>query len=817
MPKQKVSFNQGWRYRACDDADPENWRPSQPLPTSIHLDLLANGAIPDPFLAQNENLVQWVGQKSWIYENRFKFPSNLYIHKPDQRMDLVFEGLDTYTTVTLDGKVILETNNMFLSHRVDITDHFQPSFQIVQDETHVLQITFHNAEERATKEMENHPENSWFSFHFGNSRLATRKAQYHYGWDWGPKLTDCGPWKPIYLEAYQSRIVDLAVQTNLGPDHMQATINITFKVDGKADCARIEIYQEAGNVQSRTISMNDEAKASTVVQIQDPKLWWPWTLGEQNLYVVRVTLFNKNDPVVVDSRETVLDVLEKKIGIRKLDLVRRPLRNQQGSSFFFRVNDIPIFASGSCWIPSDSFIPRMTDERYRRWIQLAKDTNQIMIRVWGGGIYEQDAFFDACDELGILVWHDFMFACGIYPAYPTFEETVVAEARQNIIRMRHHPSIALWCGNNEDYAIAHIAKILMNKVTYDPTETDPEKIKESEFPARLFYEILLPEVCKELVPDVPYWPSSPFGGSFCNDTTDGDIHQWHVWHLDKFPYQNYPQLVGRFVSEFGLQSIPHYNAVKKYYPADQIPALDDCRNYTTDEHMVWHNKGKGGPENILKYGEDNISFDDQSLRGYIYCSQLIQSEGISTALRGWRRQWQGPGREYCGGALLWQLNDCWPVSSWAIADSDLRPKIAYWAVKRENRLITVALARKFNNDSSLELEAWASNMTLHQLHINYEVQAWHVKTGRKLWNHKVSTSMELPPNRSTELGKIEFSTEMDGGPQYNWNEVVFVIHLFSEADQLPIDESFAETHIIARCVNFHEPLKEVPLVNEGGG
>jgi beta-mannosidase len=233
--------------------------------------------------------------------------------------------------------------------------------------------------------------------------------------------------------------------------------------------------------------------------------------------------------------------------------------------------------------------------KYRNWIQLAKDTNQVMIRIWGGGIYEHDDFFDICDELGLLVWHDFMFACGIYPAHSSFESSVMTEARQNIVRLRHHPSIALWCGNNEDYAIAHLAREHVGKAEYDPGEMNPDKIRQSRFPARLFYEVRFPEVCKELIPDTPYWPGSPFGGSFCNDMTDGDIHQWYVWHLDKRPYQDYPQLGGRMVTEFGLQSIPHWKTVKQYYPADYAFSPDASQNCTTEEYMTWHNKGHGGP------------------------------------------------------------------------------------------------------------------------------------------------------------------------------------------------------------------------------
>lgn len=618
---------------------------------------------------------------------------------------------------------------------------------------------------------------------------------------------DCGPWKQIYLEIYQTRLTDVSIRTHLDTAHREAVVDVSIEVEGSAGYARICIEKDGLTVESCVLPLTGE-RTSAAIRIRNPKLWWPWTLGEPNLYTAKVTLFNGSDGSV----EEELDSLQKRFGIRKIELMQRPLHDQEGSSFFFRVNGVPIFAAGSCWVPLDSFVARATPEKYRCWIQLAKDTNQVMIRVWGGGIYEHDAFFDACDGLGVLVWHDFMFACGIYPAYSAFEESVMAEARQNLIRLRHHPSIAVWCGNNEDYAIAYLAQIHAGKADYDPAEMDPDKIKQSGFPARLFYEVRLPEACKELIPDVPYWPGSPFGGSFFNTPTHGDVHQWQVWHLDKFPYQDYPKLGGRMVTEFGLQSIPHWKTVKQYYPADHVFSLDAPGDYTADEHMVWHNKGEGGAANIAKYGVDNIPFDANSLRGYIYCSQLVQSEGLSSAFRGWRRLWQGPGREYCAGALVWQLNDCWPVSSWSIADSDLRPKLSYWTVKRENQPITVGLARIVGEDS-LELEAWACNMTSRQLSVSYEIQAWHIQTGRNIWTHTVSATIQLEPNRSTELGRTKLDSKLGGEAHPKWNELAFAIHLFT-APESSVGNTTADRNRIARYVNFHEPLKEVPFASE---
>ena len=358
-----------------------------------------------------------------------------------------------------------------------------------------------------------------------------------------------------------------------------------------------------------------------------------------------------------------------------------------------------------------------------------------MIRVWGGGIYEANAIYDACDEFGILVWQDFMFACGQYPAYPEFRQTVQVEVEQNLMRLRHHPSIIVWCGNNEDYVMP-----LLRSLEWDDEERDPDKILQANFPARWFYEHLFPKVCKDLVPDVPYWPGSPYGGSMVISTTEGDVHQWHVWRLEKFPYQDYPQLSGRFVSEFGMRAAPNLRTAQRFFPPSRL--VGEGSDRATDKYMEWHNKCIGGADTLAQYCKDNIPFKWQTLPGYIYGTQLVQSDAISTAYRSWKRLWRGPDQEYSGGALVWQLNDCWPATSWAIADYQLQPKMSFWAVKRENRPITAGLARK-TGDRSFLLDAWATNMTLKGLHVSMHVNAWDVGTGQRHLDHSLHTRTYL--------------------------------------------------------------------------
>ncbi|KAI7973455.1 hypothetical protein EIK77_000076 [Talaromyces pinophilus] len=772
-----VPLSEGWQYAMTDGTDVV-WHSARPLPTTIHHDLLSDGTIHDPFPGKNEESVQWVGTKTWMYRTTFKMATEL-LSNPSSSYVLVFEGLDTFTTIKLDGQIILETTNMFVSYRADISKHVLGQ----GEQEHVLEITFHNASEKAQEEIQAHPEHNWFSFHFGKLRLATRKAQYHFVRDLSVVFL---------LTVYDAKITDIGIQTQIYPDHSSAAVVASLDIEGTAARAHVEIEFNGNVVATQDLSLSGQT-VTTTIGIPNPKLWWPWTLGQQNMYNMKVTLLSDTSQI--------LDQSQKRFGIRKIVLVQRPVKGQEGTSFFFKVNDVPLFSAGSCWVPTDNILTRPCAQKSRDWVALARMTNQVMIRVWGGGIYEHDAFYDACDELGVLVWQDFMFACGIYPAYESFKDNVMNEVRQNITRLRHHPSIALWCGNNEDYAIA-----VLGKVEYDPNETDQKALQQSQFPARLYYEVLLPQVCNELTPGIPYWPGSPFGGSYINSDKEGDVHQWYVWHLTKYPYQDYPRLGGRFVTEFGLQSAPSRKAVQQFFPEG---ATLENRNYTEDEYMVWHNKGRGGQENIEKYMKDNIAVNTTTLAGYIYSTQLVQSEGLSTAYRSWRRDWQGPGKEYCAGALVWQLNDCWPVTSWAIADSELRPKMGYWTVKRENKPITACLARKYN-DNELQLEAWACNMTLHEVRAKYQIKAYSVRTGQNVFNHIVEAEIFLGPNRSTELGVVTL------GPSEatDFKDIAVGIYLLPASTTTTSGQKLVPSDILARYVSFHEPLKECPLQKE---
>src|SRR5581483_6878377 len=448
---------------------------------------------------------------------------------------------------------------------------------------------------------------------------------------------------------------------------------------------------------------------------------WPRGYGDQPLYRLVATLRRGNEE---------LDRHEIRLGLRRLRLVQRPLTDAPGTTFFFEINNLPIFCGGANWIPADSFTPRIISNRYRHWLQLAADGNMTMLRIWGGGIYEEDVFYSLCDELGLLVWQDFMFACGIYPALDWFQQSVRAEVEANVRRLRHHPSIVLWCGNNEDYAIAESFGLYDQHVTDDFSSTT--------FPARAIYERLLPDVCQSLDPMRPYWPGSPYGGKNSSDTPAGAVHVWSVWHGSMQPYQDYPRLAGRFVSEFGMEAFPDLATIEAFTP----PA----ERYPQSRTLDWHNKAEGGSRRIISYLVDNVRVPSD-LENYIYITQFNQSEALAAAIGGWRRRWRGPGREHVAGALVWQLDDCWPVISWAIADYELRPKAAYYVMRRELAPFALGLARL----SEEQAEVWAVNALTDTITARLELHTWSLR-GELVAQE--SRRIVLAPNQATELGRV---------------------------------------------------------------
>ncbi|HEY9107600.1 MAG TPA: hypothetical protein VIN58_13050 [Roseateles sp.] len=636
-----------------DDA----WLPAV-VPGTAHGALLAAGRIPDPFYGRNEAEVQWVAERRWAWKLAFD-AGELAEHE-----DLVFEGLDTYCSVWLNGEKLLLTDNMFVPHRVDVRSKLKPG-------RNELLLCFEPALAEARKVEAVHGKRALWN---GDSaRLHVRKAQYHFGWDWGPELVTCGPWRAVRRHGWSARIVDLHCRSEVDVAGRSATLSISARLAGAGARCVFELLDPEGRcVATQGVRVADAVQA--MLPLAEVRLWWPRGLGEQPLYTLVARL--------EDDEGQVLAVDQRRIGLRTLRLVQGPVQGEAGSSFHFEVNGQDVFAGGANWIPDDNLLERITPARYRERVAQAADANMNMLRVWGGGIYEHEAFYEACDELGLLVWQDFMFACGIYPANEAFQASVRAEAEAAVKRLRHHACMALWCGNNEDYMIAESQGLAGPGI---PAE---------RFEARVIYEGLLPEVCAALDPDRSYWPGSPFTpetvageGAKSSDMTVGDRHSWEVWHQQMLPYQRYGDIQARFVSEFGMQSCPSLALFESVLP--------EAERFPESRTVQWHNKagspaGPDGHRRLAVYLADNLRVGP-TLADYVYATQFVQAEAMRVAYQDFRRRWQQPGARAVGGALVWQLNDCWPVTSWALIDSSGTVKPAWHAVRRALAPLAVAV------------------------------------------------------------------------------------------------------------------------------
>lgn len=730
-PLLQQPLHDGWRLRVADarlgDTEQftatDGWHAAS-VPGTVYQDLIDSGALPDPLVGRQEAAVQWVAERDWCYRLDFEVGADAL----RDRLVLVFEGLDTFARIWLDGQPLAQSDNMFVPLRVDITDrlpHAGPS-------RHTLWIRFDSALRRGRALEAHHGARPLWN---GDpSRLYVRKAPYHYGWDWGPTLLTCGPWKAIRLESADLRIAELASPVTLSDDLAHARVDLHTRLDGdlSGTLTLEHTLLDPAGAPVATQRSPATAQHTASLSVDAPQLWWPAGHGAQPLYTLHTRL--------VRADGTVVDAQQRRLGLRRLRLVQAPVAGEAGRSFVFEVNRVEVFCGGANWIPDDNLLNRITPARYRERVQQAVDANLVMLRVWGGGIYEDEAFYDACDALGVLVWQDFVFACGLYPAHPAFVASVEGEARAAITRLRHRASLALWCGNNEDYMLAEAVG------AYGPGGDL------SRFEARAIYEQVLPTLCHALDPDRPYWPGSPYTASTgaeanvagsgmrpSQDPTVGDRHSWEVWHQLMLPYQRYAEVGARFVSEFGMQSHPSMAVLEQAIPANE--------RFPGSRTLQWHNKafspvGADGHRRLAVYRADTLRHPD-TLAAEVYATQFVQAEALRHAYEAFRRRWQSAGARGCGGALVWQLNDCWPVTSWAIVDSAGTPKPAWHTVRRAMAPLACAVRRGASG-----VAAWAMHAGAQPL----AVQArWQLHTVDGDTVDDVATGVTLTANATTEL------------------------------------------------------------------
>jgi beta-mannosidase len=693
---QRSLSSENWQFKNSKD---QNWLPAK-VPGTVHLDLMDNKMIPDPFKDENEKKVQWVENEDWDYQTAFTVSSQ---ELKNENIDLVFNGLDTFSEIYLNGKLLKKTDNMFRKWNIPVKQYLKAG-------NNTLQINFKSAvntgKELAKKVPFTMPE---------SPRSFVRKAQYQFGWDWGPRLVTAGIWKDIQLEFWNNAKI----------------ITVKNIQNKSAEDVRFEVEIEVQDVGDYTLDLNkihkkiSLKKGTHTITIPYNKggmeLWQPNGRGEANLY---------NFEVKLSKDQKNIDTKNIRIGVRTVELVQE--KDEKGKSFYFKVNGHPLYIKGTNWIPGDSFSPRMTKEKYQRLIKDTKDANMNMIRIWGGGIYEDDEFYKACDENGILVWQDFMFAGSFYPADEAFLNNIKEEVKDQVNRLQNHPSIAIWCGNNEiDEAIVNWGYQKQFKYSKNDSLQVWKDYK------KLFHEVIPNALVENLKSDKNiYWPSSPsIGWGHKESLTEGDSHYWGVWWGEQ-PFEIYNEKVGRFMSEYGFQGMPSLETTKSMFSGTPDLSL---QNPT----IKAHEKHARGWDIINEYLKRDYKIPTDFVQ-YNYVSQLLQARGMQIAIEAHRRA-----KPYNMGTLYWQLNDCWPVVSWSSIDYVGNWKAFHYQAKRSFEPVLISVAETDKN-----YDIYLISDLLNELKLDTQFELIDFK-GKILW--KASQSDDVKADVSKKIRAISKS------------------------------------------------------------
>ncbi len=659
---QSQTLTSNWQFRKVGDTG--GWMTAT-VPGTVHTDLLSNNKIPDPFYRDNESKVQWVDREDWEYQTNFTTSDRTL---QENHVELVFEGLDTYADVYLNDTKILEADNMFRTWKVDVKQWLKPNNR--------LYIKFHSAQNRVEELAQKDLPFAWPTLDY--PRIYVRKAQYSFGWDWGPKFTTCGVWKNIKLSAWDDiNLTDIHFAITSLTDKL-ATVKATYQIEANAP-STVSIHLQDKNIipaflVKKTMVLHKGLNDVIVdFNVLNPKKWWTYQLGKPYLYNTLSTIKTaKNETFTV----------EKKLGLRTIQLVQE--KDEVGQSFYFKLNGIPVYMKGADFIPCNPFLPKVTYDTYRKQIANAKEANMNMLRVWGGGIYESDDFYNLCDEEGILVWQDMMFACAMYPDDAAFLNNVQAELADNITRLRNHPSLALYCGNNECYEGWN------NWGWKSKFAKNPQDEARIENAYKKLFTDLIPNTISQYDKSRSYISSSPlFGWTHKESITNGDSHYWGIWGYEE-KAEAFREKTGRFVSEYGMQSMPELPTVEKF-------ALPEDYDTTTATMRTHQKHPKGYPllqSYINQYMPQPKNFPD-----YIYATQCMQHYVFSTAIQIHRSKMPTN-----MGTLYWQLNDCWPVASWATVDCYNNWKAAMYGIKDAYSDVLISL-------DSTDNKNWAVNIT----------------------------------------------------------------------------------------------------------
>jgi beta-mannosidase len=750
-------INKNWEFKATDST---TWKTAT-VPGNVFTDLLDHQLIPDPFQKNNEEKVQWVSTKNWEYKTTFTL-SEETLQK--QHVYLNFEGLDTYARVYLNDTLIQQTANAFRTYSIPIKQ--------LAKATNELRILFERTDVKETIEQEK----LGYQLPEGK-RIFTRKAQFQYGWDWGPKLATSGIWKPVSIKAWDGiQFKNIFIkQQALTKEKASLLIEISIESDADQETAIITSI----NVESTTVNISVKKgthRYTIPFEIENPKLWWTHNLGTPYLYHFDFKLVLNG---VVKDKKSI------KKGIRTIELITE--KDTKGAGFYFKLNGIPVYMKGANYIPQNSFQNKVTEVHYNSLLSDVVTANMNMLRVWGGGIYENDIFYDLCDQKGILVWQDFMFASAMYPGDTAYLKNVQQEAIDQVKRLRNHSSIALWCGNNENSEG-------WNRWGWQADRSEKEKQEIWKNYLNIF-DSILPKTVAALSDNTSYWESSPkYGRGNPKYEFEGDAHDWWVWH-DAAPFEHFQEKVPRFMSEFGFQSFPSYKSIRYINQSNRIDIQTSA--------IKSHQKHSRGFQLIDTYMERYYRIPTKD-EDYVYVSQLLQAKGITMGIEAHRRA-----KPYNMGTLFWQLNDCWPAISWSSIDFLGNWKALQYKAKKSFENILISFVLKNNiletymvND---KLESTSGNLNLRIIDFS----------GQEIWTKNVAISVA----KNTSANVFQFS--LDSLKTNRKNTVLIASFLnntsyyyFDKPKNLELQKAVIEEEITKTATGFSIALKSTTLQKE---
>jgi beta-mannosidase len=726
---EKLKLIKDWEFKLLNSKsnsskfkiDTEKWYKAK-VPGTIHTDLLANQLIEDPFFADNETRIRWVAECDWVYTKEFAFDKSA-----NDEYQLVFDGLDTIAEIYLNDNLIGSTNNMFVQYRYDVAKFWNNG-------KNTLKVIFLSPVKYSINEEGKH---SKLQVALKSNRVYIRKAQYSFGWDWGPEFTTSGIWKDVYLIKKAKAEIENIVFNTISINEDIAEVEIKLNIEKSFKDELVLVFKLSNDTQiiEKKLSIKDKENTIRLV-VPNPKLWYPNGEGEQQLYQLTLKLSNNENEIYDEQTKTV--------GIRIIELVDKI---NDEPDFLFKVNGNEVFCKGVDWIPADSFLPRVTDEKYLDLLTKAKDANMNMVRVWGGGIYENDIFYENCDKLGLLVWQDFMFACGAYPEHDSIIENIKNEVTQNVNRLQHHASIAVWCGNNE------------NEWGWFQDQKTPVK----ELPGYKIYNSIIPTILKTIDSKANYWQSSPFGDDEDpNSTNSGNTHHWDIWSFWK-DYTEVKNNQSLFVTEFGFQGPANIDTFNQCIP--------EKNRKVQDQIFEFHNKQVEGPERLFKFMSAHLPVNT-NWEDFIYLTQLNQGFALKTCLEHWRTN------DRTNGSLIWQLNDVWPVTSWSLIDSDSTPKMSYHFVKNIFSQ-QIAYFSTENNDVILSVQ----NQSNDKFSGSCKTLFIDTETGNVIQEIEISLNLEANSKQKID----SFSST-----QYINDKTILFAELFNESGEL-INSNYYKT------------------------